>query len=84
MGIFFIRGSPFPYGDPHIEMGRETEKIPYGDSPYRSRVCSNLGINIYPVDYIGPLESKVLLRLGRNGKLMIAHDGIVEPHPKGL
>jgi hypothetical protein len=50
MGIFSIRGSPFPYGDPRIEMGRETEKLPYGDSPYRNGVCSNLGINIYELN----------------------------------
>jgi len=47
MGIFSIRGSPFPHGDPHIETGRETEKLQYGDSPYRNGVCSNFGINIY-------------------------------------
>jgi hypothetical protein len=30
-----------------MEMGRETKKIQFGDSPYRNGVCSNLGINIY-------------------------------------
>jgi hypothetical protein len=39
---------------------------------------------ICPLDCIGPLESKFLLRFGRDGQLMIAHDGIVEPHPKTL
>jgi hypothetical protein len=37
---------------------------------------------IHPLNRIGPLESKFLLRFGRDGQLMIAHDGIVEPHPK--
>ncbi len=30
-----------------MEMGRETKKIPYGDSPFPNRVCSNLGTNTY-------------------------------------
>ncbi len=27
MGIFTIRGSPFPYGDLRMEMGRETKTL---------------------------------------------------------
>ena len=46
MGIYFIWGLPFLYGDCHMEMGREAKKLPYGASPYRNGVCSNLGINI--------------------------------------
>ncbi len=46
MGIFTIRGSPFPYGDPRMETSRETKKFPYGDSPFPNRICSNLGTNI--------------------------------------
>jgi len=47
MGMFSIRGSPFPFGDYHTEMGRETRIFPYGESPFPNRVCFNLGINIH-------------------------------------
>jgi hypothetical protein len=43
----FIWGLPFPYGDPHVETGRQTKKFPFGESPFQNRVCSHLGINIY-------------------------------------
>ncbi len=45
--MFPIQGSPFPYGDPHSEMGRQRKKIPFGESPFPKRVCNHLGINIY-------------------------------------
>ena len=45
--MFSIRGSPFPFGDYHTEMGRETRIFPYGESPFPNRVCFHLGINIY-------------------------------------
>jgi hypothetical protein len=45
MGMFSIWGSPFPYGDPHMETGRQTKKFPFGDSPFPNRVCAYLGIN---------------------------------------
>ena len=37
MGMFSIRGSPFPYGDYHTEMGGETRIFPYGESPFSNR-----------------------------------------------
>ena len=40
-------------GIPCMEMGRETKKFPYGDSPFPNRVCSNLGINIYTLCSLG-------------------------------
>ena len=46
MGMFSIRGSPFPFGDYRTEMGRETRIFPYGESPFPNRVCFHLGINI--------------------------------------
>jgi hypothetical protein len=47
MGMFSIRGSPFPFGDYRTEMGRETRIFPYEESPFLNRVCFHLGINIY-------------------------------------
>ncbi len=45
--MFSIWGLPFPYGDPHMETGRQTKNVPFGDTPFQNRVCSRLGINIY-------------------------------------
>ncbi len=50
MGIFSIWESPFPYGDPRSEMGRETRIFPYGESPFPNRVCFHLGTNTHTLD----------------------------------
>ncbi len=55
-----------------MEMGRETKKIPYGDSPFPNRVCSNLGTNIY----VCPLISDYVSPYGENGP-----GGVTRPPP---
>ena len=30
-----------------MEMGRQTNKLPFGDSPFPYSVCDHMGINIY-------------------------------------
>ena len=40
-----------------MEMGRETQIFPFGDSPFRNRVCSQLGINTY---------TQIRIRIHRN------------------
>ena len=58
MGMFSIRGSPFPFGDYHTEMGRETRIFPYGESPFPNRVCFNLGINMYAKSTVSPTTAR--------------------------
>ena len=60
--MFSIWGSPFPYGDYHTEMGRETRIFPYGESPFPNRVCFHLGINIYSTIIV------VLLNISLSGR----------------
>ncbi len=53
MGMFSIWGMLFPYGDLHMEMGRQTKKFPFGDSPFQNRVCSHLGTYMARANSIG-------------------------------
>ena len=39
--------SQFQNSDPHTVMGRETQKLEIGESPFQKRVCAKLGTNIY-------------------------------------
>jgi hypothetical protein len=38
----------FHTGSSLMEMGRQTKKFPFGDSPFQNRVFSHMGINICP------------------------------------
>ena len=46
-GILSIWGSTFPYGELRMETGRQTNKLPFGESPFRNTIHAHLVINIY-------------------------------------
>ncbi len=52
MGMVSIWGSPFPYRDLHMETGRQTKKLPFGESPFQNTIRDHMGINIYIKDFI--------------------------------
>jgi hypothetical protein len=44
-----------------MEMGRQTKKFPFGDSPFQNRVCSHLGINMDTLALL-PKEDKKFIQ----------------------
>ncbi len=43
----------FYMGTPCMETGRQTEKLPFGESPFQNTIHAHLGINIYIVLHDG-------------------------------